>query len=343
MSHALYPPSAMARIIACPPSGPLSANLPERTNVKAEEGTRVHEVIKTSLTTGKDPEAFPWTVANVKGNLPDHEVVARVRAYLAQLGPGQLLTEHMVYLNDSVWGTLDIGHIPQADIPNIITVFDYKNGGYDVQAKNNKQLLTYAATFLDRFPTVQWFRLVIFQPNSWGAGDSAEYGFKQHPHSRAEVEAHRREVLQAVSYQGPPRPGPHCRWCPAFSQCPAMSQDAYFLMAAISRDPTTLTPAELVRMLRIVRSLGDMKDTLEGYLTAMLKAGAQVDGASLKKSTKWEQWNDERHAIQTLFNAYGVRGVKALSVSQAKKLGSIGEQYASVAAHRPEPEMKASY
>ena len=335
-AHALYPPSAMARILACPPSAALAANLPERTNDKAQEGTRVHSVIEHALRTQTLPPAFPW-IGAFNRNMPDRDVVQRVFDYIKQLGPGMLFVEHKVALSENVWGTLDIGHAADT-----ITVFDYKNGGFDVQVKDNKQLLTYAASFLDAYPTVQWFRLVIFQPNSWGADDD-NMGFKQHVHSRTEVEAHRQAVAAAVAYTGPVRPGPHCRWCPAIPTCPAMSQDANFMMAAISRDASMLTAHELVRMLRLIRAVSDMKGKLEDSLTERLKAGAVVDGASLRKSTLWAQWNDERHAVMHLYQAFGPRGVKPLTVAQAKKLGPAGEQYAAVASHRPEPELKASY
>jgi hypothetical protein len=106
---------------------------------------------------------------------------------------------------------------------------------------------------------------------------------------------------------------------------------------------SNLTPFELARMLRITRALQDMRKSLETRLTEMLKAGAKVDGVDLKSSTKWEQWNDERHAIAHLYQHYGVRGVKPLTVSAAKKLGTVGEQYAKLASHRPAPETTVSY
>lgn len=337
-SHALFPPSAMARILACPPSATLSAGLPDRTTIKGAEGTRVHSVVEKALRTGIDPTPLPF--AGMPGNMPDHLVVQYVKDFVRQLGPGGLLVEHKVALNNNVWGTLDIGHLSE-----IITVMDYKNGGFDVDAKDNKQMLTYAATFLDSHPHVQHFRLVIFQPNSWAAGSNPhnENGFKQHVHTRAEVLAHREAVREATLYTGPPKPGPHCRWCSAIPACPAMSQDAYFMMTSISRDPATLSPHELLRMLRIIRSVGDMKETLEGYLEKALKDGAQVQGALLGEKRKWTAWNDERHAATYLFQHFGAKGVKPISVSAAKKLGPAGAQYVSVASHKPPPETTVKY
>jgi hypothetical protein len=272
--------------------------------------------------------------------MPDYEVVSYIRHYISQLGAGKLLIEQRVWLTKGCWGHLDAGHVSQ-----IITLIDYKNGGWDVEAKDNKQMLTYAATFLDDYPDVEWFRLVIFQPNSWmnKVNPEQQDGWKQHMHSRAEVENHRQVVLNAIAYEGPPRPGPQCRWCPAFSRCPAMSQDANFLMGAISRDPQTMLPSELVRMLRIIRGVYDMKETLENELTSRLKAGAAVDGAELKPTRKWTAWNDERQAAEMLWRLAGAKGVKAVTPAAAKKLNTEAAQYAEIASHRPEPEMKASY
>lgn len=337
--HAVFAPSSAARWLACPPSAILSQGLPQRPNPAAIEGSRVHEVIERALRTGEiPPPLFPWVVIK---NMPDNEVVTYIRDYITQLGAGQLFIEQRVWLAKGCWGHLDIGHAGQ----EVITTIDYKNGSWDVEAKNNKQMLTYAATFLDDHPNVQWFRLVIFQPNSWANKINPEQqdGWKQHMHTRVEVENHRQRVLEAIAYQGPPIPGPQCRWCPAFSKCPAMSQDANFLMAAISRDPQIMLPSELVRMLRIIRGVSDMKDTLENELTSRLKAGSVVEGAELKPSSKWRSWNNDADASQKLFQLHGVKGVKPVTPAAAKRLSTEAAQYAELASHQPEAELKARY
>ena len=238
-------------------------------------------------------------------------------------------------LSKGCWGQLDLGHVATP----IITIFDFKNGAWNVEAKDNKQLLTYAATFLDACPDVEHFRLVVFQPNSWGSDEA----FKQHVHTRAEVQTHRQLVTDAMAYTGLPLPGPHCRWCPAFSQCPAMSQDANFLVGAIARNPEALLPQEILRMLRLIRSLEDMRKHLESVLTERMKAGAVVDGAVLKPSVKWAAWNDDRQAAEKLWQLHGAKGVKAVTPSAAKKLSAEAEQYAIIASHKPIPEDKVSY
>ncbi len=332
--HATWAPSSAARWLACPPSATLSQGLPETTNPAALEGTRVHGVVERALRTGEIPPPLaPWLPPSK--NMSDRDVAILARSYLDQLGAGMILIEERVLLAKGCWGRLDLGHAAAS----IVTIFDFKNGAWNVEAKDNKQLLTYAATFLQHYPEVQHFRLVVFQPNSWGSDEA----FKQHVHTRQEVEAHRQLVLSAMEYTGPPLPGPHCRWCPAFSRCPAMSQDANFLMGAIARNPEMLLPIEILRMLRVIRSLEDMRKHLESVLTERLKTGAVVDGATLKPSTKWTAWNDDRQAAETLYKLHGAKGVKAITPSAAKKLSPDAASYVAIASHKPEPEIKASY
>lgn len=338
--HAVFAPSSAARWLKCPPSAKLSQGLAQRPSAAAIEGSRVHAVVEHALRTGEiPPPPLPWLVTK---NMPDNEVATYILDYIKQLGAGQLLIEQRVWLAKGCWGHLDGSHIRN---PEIITVLDYKNGGWDVEAKDNKQMLTYAACFLDEYPEVQWYRLVIFQPNSWMNKINPEQsdGFKQHIHTRLEVENHRQAVMNALAYEGPPIPGPHCRWCPAFSKCPAMSQDANFLMGALARDPQILLPSELVRMLRIIRGVYDMKDLLETELTSRLKNGATVEGAELKPLRKWQAWNDERQAAERLWQLAGAKGVKPVTPAAAKKLSAEAAQYAELASHKPESEMKASY
>ena len=115
------------------------------------------------------------------------------------------------------------------------------------------------------------------------------------------------------------------------------------MMAAISRNPDTLLPHELLRMLRIIRSVEDMRKHLESILTARLKAGASVPGAELKASAKWTAWNDDRQAADMLYKMHGHQGVKPVTPAAAKKLSPNAAQYVAVASHRPEPEEKVSY
>ena len=289
-----------------------------------------------------EPPRKASTIAAAAAGTEDHEDMeagnlADVEAFIAQLEPGEQHRELRVKITDNCGGTLDFLNKPH-HTQGVATILDGKFGKWDVAAFHNMQLFTYSAALLP-YTSAEWFRFVIHQPNGLD-----EDPWKQAVHHRSEVEAHKARVLRAIADRGPPKPGPHCRWCKAFQVCPAMSTDAGFVMGAMSRRPEDLTPDELVRLLRLIRALGDVKDVYEDILTARLKMGYTTTlGASLKPSRSWRAWNDPTQAASHLHAHFGFKGVKPVTPAQAEKLGPAGKQYASVGAHKPPGELKVSY
>jgi len=262
--------------------------------------------------------------------------VPEVEAFLAQLeGGGQdVEREVRVHLTDNCGGTVDVLNARRGTS----TVLDGKFGKWDVPAKHNMQLMTYAAALLSELTDTEWWRFVIYQPD--GLDDDP---WKQWVHHRSEIEAHKARVLRAIQDRSAPKPGPWCRWCKAFQACPAMSTDAGFVMGAMSRRIEDLTPDELVRLLRLIRALGDVKEVYEEALTVKLKLGYLAAGAALKQGRSYRAWNDAIQAAEYLHAQYGAKGVKPITPAAAEKLGPAGKTYAAVGAHKPEADMKASY
>lgn len=316
MSHDIFNASSTATWIECSYSALHAVPDPPKkasTKAAADRGTERHDDMET-------------------GDVPD------VEAFLAQLeNPPSTVRELRVKLTDDCGGTIDILSHGWRDGWNIATILDGKFGKWDVAAFHNMQLLTYSAALL-KMLDADWFRLVIFQPDGLD-----EDPWKQWVASRAEVEAHRDRVLRAIADRSAPRPGPWCRWCKAFQTCPAMSTDAGFVMGAMARRPEDLTPDELVRLLRLIRALGDVKEVYEDVLTVKLKLGYQAQGAGLKPGKSFRAWNDPTQAVTYLHQHYGPKGVKPVSPAQAEKLGLVGKQYAAVGAHKPPGELKVSY
>jgi Protein of unknown function (DUF2800) len=327
MGHSVFAPSSAATWLECSFSARNSVPeqpKPESTRAAADEGTRRHSVLGDLITMNVWPPE----------DAPEYEQMTLAVDFLRQLEPGEMQSEVFGELTPDCGGTTDVlnGH------PRIVTVLDAKFGKWDVDAYHNKQMLTYGAIHLPRYPTAEWFRLVIFQPNGLD-----ETPFKQWLAHRSEVEAHRDHVLRAIADRSPPRPGPWCRWCNAFQQCPAMSTDAGFVMGAMARPVESLTTEELVRLLRIVRALGDNKTVYEDALTTHLKMGRVAEGAKLKPGRSFRSWNDDTQAAAVLYQQFGPKGVKPVTPAQAEKLGPAGKQYVVVGAHKPEAPLKASY
>jgi Protein of unknown function (DUF2800) len=326
MPHALFAPSSAATWLECSFSARNSipeAPKPLKTQLAADEGTRGHELLAAAVA----ENAFP------DDNDSKAEAVALGIDFVRQLEPGDTYTELTVELAHECGGTADLFN----DHPCIATIMDYKFGKWDVDAYHNKQMLTYAAALLNECDA-EWWRLVIFQPNGLD-----ETPFKQWVAHRSEVIAHRDRVLRQIADRSAPRPGPWCRWCNAFQQCPAMSIDAGFVMGAMSRAPESLTSEELVRLLRIIRALDDVKAVYDDALVTKLKLGYATPGAVLKPGRSFRQWNDQEQAAKVLYEQFGTRGIKPISPAQAEKLGPAGKQYAAVGAHKPEAPLKAFY
>lgn len=326
--HSIFAPSSAATWLECPFSARNSVPEPPKpatTQAAADEGTRGHELMEAAVSRGDFPEEGDSKA----------EAVALGEDFVRQLEPGEMHTELFGELSAECGGTTDLLNIPY-DV-NIVTVMDSKFGKWDVDAYHNKQMLTYAAINLWR-SEAEWWRLVIFQP--YGLDENP---FKQWVAHRSEVEAHRDRVLRAIQDRSAPRPGPWCRWCKAFQQCPAMANDANFVVGAMVRDPTTLTTDELVRLLRLIRALGDVKAVYEDALTTHLKLGRAAEGAALKPSRAYRAWNDAQQAASVLWGQFGAKGVKPVSPAKAEKLGIEGKKYAAVGSHKPQGEYKAFY
>jgi hypothetical protein len=327
MAHAIYAPSSAATWLECSFSARNSVPeqpKPESTRLAADEGTRRHNLLSEAITDGWLPGQGDEA----------RDQIALAMDFIRQLEPGDLQSEIFGELAPECGGTTDVlnGH------PRVVTTLDAKFGKWDVDAYHNKQVLTYGAIHLPRYPNAEWWRFVIFQPNGLD-----ETPFKQWVAHRSEVEAHRERVLRAISDRSPPKPGPWCRWCNAFQQCPAMSTDAGFVMGAMARSPETLTTEELVRLLRIIRALGDVKAVYEDALSVHLKMGRTAAGAALKPGRSFRAWNDDVQAATYLHQHYGPKGVKPVSPAQAEKLGPVAKAYVTVGAHKPEAPLKASY
>jgi hypothetical protein len=278
------------------------------------------------------------TSAAAQAGTDAHEAMAdgdidEVESFLARLEPGFVYRELRVTVTDDCGGTLDLFN----EASRVATIIDAKFGKWDVAAYHNKQMLTYAAALLPKWPA-EWWRLVIYQPNGLD-----EEPWKQWMAHRSEVEAHRARVLRAVADRSAPKPGPHCRWCIAFQVCPAMSSDAGFVMGAMSRRIEDLTTEELTRLLRLIRALGDVKEVYEEALTAHLKLGRTAAGVSLKPGRAWRAWNDPIQAAQVIAQRHGVTALKPPTPAQAEKLSPEMKQYVTVGSHKPPGEMKAVY
>jgi len=321
-AHAKFAPSSAARWLECPHSAILSATVPNESGDEAVEGQRVHTLVENAV-----KHSAPIPV-----NEPDDVAYAveLVLDYVRQLGPVE--TEIRVTLNDDVWGTADLRQLR----PDVTTLGDYKNGALDVPVFQNAQMMTYAAASMEERGPSKYYRLVVFQPNSRTAG--YQEPVKQWIATLEEVEIHREKVLAAVQRglagEGP-RPGPHCRYCHAFGHCTATQEVLPLLAGAITMSPSEVHPNAALRILQVLRGLGDFKKSLEKDLMKRIATGAAIPGVRVEPASTHRKWADDRMAVAQLMSVYGLAGVDPVSPAQAERMGDYGKEVVRTLAFKP--------
>jgi len=224
--HAKLSPSGSARWLACPGSYWLSEQAPKQpSSAAADEGTDAHEWAAKMLY-GDDGFDNPYSGIEL--------YVDRVKATAERKG-AVLWVEKRVYLTEQIHGTPDavIAHKKTVD------VFDLKYGYNKVEAKDNSQLLIYAAGAIKTYdlkPTT--VNMHIVQPRAGGIR-SASMPVKLF-WARVNAITEAADNLLA-NPEAPRRAGDHCQYCPAAPICPerkAEAQAAAAVASAVLRKST---------------------------------------------------------------------------------------------------------
>jgi hypothetical protein len=238
--HANLAPSAAHRWMRCFASTAMEQGLPDRDSEFAAEGTRAHSYAAWILDgkTKTEPDGVEM-VEHVNA------YVGRVRA-LAKAGNYVALIEQRVDMTSLVpecWGTSDAIIIADDEL----IVDDLKFGmGERVDAEDNEQGQLYAlGAFLanrDHHDFVQPFRnarIIIDQPrlnhlSEWTISIDGLMAFAERARSAAETNIMLRDTVPDKA--DIPRdwfnPGTkQCRWCKAYSTCPAAMEKVQAAMA----------------------------------------------------------------------------------------------------------------
>jgi len=209
--HAKLSPSGSARWLSCPGSYWLSEQAPQQpSSAAADEGTDAHEWAAKMLY-GDDGFDNPYAGIEL--------YVDRVKTTAERKG-AVLWVEKRVYLTEQIHGTPDavVAHKKTVD------VFDLKYGYNKVEAKDNSQLLIYAAGAIKTYdlkPTT--VNMHIVQPRAGGIR-SASMPIKLF-WARVNAITEAADKLLA-NPDAPRRAGDHCQYCPAVTICPERKAEA---------------------------------------------------------------------------------------------------------------------
>lgn len=207
-NHALFSPSSAERFMTCPASVKRSEGIPDRPSKYATEGTNAHthasDVLLNKI--AYDPEQFEGL-----GQYIDYctDLMAS-----AKIAGGNFWIEERVYLDEEKHGTPDFAAI----VGDTLYITDLKYGYEAVPAKENKQLMYYAAAAMKTHGlhpkviclTIVQPRLPNFPISSWICDLESLDRFL------IELE---KSVAIAKSDNAPAKIGDHCKYCKAVPVC----------------------------------------------------------------------------------------------------------------------------
>lgn len=349
-AHAKLGASSSHRWMACPASIRLSAGIPNRSSVYADEGTAAHQLaeraLRASMSFAKPISAAAYIGENemVRGTAwpVTEEMADAVQVFLdavrdtAQLGDRLLIEQRfdLSAIHPNMFGTNDACVISPSR--KTLFVLDYKHGkGHAVEAVGNPQLRYYGLGALLNSAGgggIDTIVITIVQPRA--------------PHRDGPIRSETISVLELLEWTGdlkaaavrtmdpaaPIKAGSHCLFCPAAGVCPALRDKALeeamadFATATITvpASPEVLSDAEIARLL-------DNADLIDNWLSAVrshalhrAESGHELPGYKLVSKRATRKWVDDGQVPQAL-SALGLEGSeiytrKLLSPAQIEKL-----------------------
>ena len=303
--HSKYSPSRLSRIIACPGSVDLIDNLmitstitEQKSSVDAEHGTGLHEVIK---------KYRPDNVKALDGLEPEDRIlILDASDYLDMVikskGHFSCMEVHDTAVSLKPWGIPDVFGTLDCSVfdpfKRHVDVIDWKFGaGVTVYAKENPQLLAYAAGLIGWPTTTQEITLHIVQPaidhyDTWSLSIHELYDWVHGTLAVALNRCHTSGIDKFV-------PGiSQCRWCEAKNHCEAritfVQEQAIKLFEA--KEKLSVCPVEdLVKLIEQAPLVENAINSIRAFLQAELMAGRNVPGLKLirgKANRKWVNEND---------------------------------------------------
>lgn len=316
MKHAKLSPSSSHRWLVCPGSVEANVGKPHTENFYALEGTTAHGLLEVCLRLGSDPTEFlGWVLED--GHLEVTEDMADgvgyaldfIRAYLANNPKTKVLVEHQVHYGASI-GTVDDNAFGHADVildnyPAECVALDYKHGiGITVSVKDNSQLRLYSAGMRQQRGRYHWYRQVVIQPRLPRRKPVQEASITD-----AQLKGWLGKTVipivpVALGRNAPRMAGSHCRYCHADGRCQAQYEH---VQAAASKefkkaakDPKTLTPAQVGRLLDMLDTLNRIGEAVKQHAVAQAHAGVTIPGWESDWTAARRKWLDEAKAAGVL-------------------------------------------
>lgn len=288
--HARLSASRTERFMTCPGSVRLENQMPyEPPGEAAAIGTAIHELSERILRGEEidDPDVNPEHLSMAQEYADFiNNLVANPRKKLIEVNVDAGLKS----LHPALGGTADAVLV---DGDHLI-ICDLKTGRVPVEAKDNKQLLTYALGVMRQFnaPASIQCTMHIFQPRA---------GHSKWTVSGMDLISHGLELKKAaelaLSPDAPTIPSPDaCKYCKAKTICPSMRQRVQDNARKEFAPDTSVTP----EMLELAHLAAAWSDAVINAAKQQLTNGATISGWNLKPGRKTRFWKSEALAAAAL-------------------------------------------
>lgn len=339
--HSPVGPSSCEQFWNCPGSVQMQAGLPDESSEYAKEGTIAHALAARCLTARRHPSEFVGEVfedGDAEMEVTD-EMAAAVAVYyehIVELVRSKSTKAHPITvevekklsnpdLDKEAFGTCDCFFTTP---DGTVYVFDYKHGaGVPVDAKDNKQMLYYAAIGSD-YVMSNTVIMTIVQPRAQGSTDPV----KTDTVTVDEVAEFAQELKAKIAAARAKKPtvqaGKWCKFCRGKFKCPAFTKTLHTLFPVESAEellpdlPLEQYGAMYNRAVIFKDRFDAWFKQLEALLYTYAEAGTPAPGTKLVKGRKTRKWADEKATEQAL-SEYGeaiYTKPKLLSPAQMEKV-----------------------
>lgn len=304
-AHAKFSPSSSHRWINCPGSIRLSEKAPPQIESKfALEGTRAHECLEFFAKRMSSPVNQLIALAEKKWDeeMITHAIESCKEILKLKPSPNaKLLIETKSEASPDLKGTLDYAWVAEW---GELVVIDYKYGAgvavypVDENGEENPQLMSYAAGLARKY---DWefdsVRLAIIQPRVFSPTGETTHSHKTTVKKVKDFLAKAKSAIaEAKKPDAKTCAGDWCKWCPAASFCPEISEnqmraaDIFFSgdIVEATPEPTALTAERMPKLLDACDVLETWIEKVRERAFELAKSGQKIQGRKIvqKRSTR---------------------------------------------------------
>lgn len=299
--HALISPSATHRIINCPPSAKLCAEVEDKTSPFALQGTDAHSlcehkvIIKTGGTSWDPTESLTYYDAEMENCAEEYSnfVLEQYLDAKSKCKDTLVLVEQRLDLSRWIpegYGTADCIIVSDGTLQ----VIDFKYGlGVLVDAKDNPQMMCYALGALDLYDgiyDISTVKMTIFQPRRDNIStfemtkeDLLEWGDS----------VLKPKSLQAYNGEGEFSAGDHCQFCKVKANCRKRAEYSMELAKYDFKMPPTLDNTEIAEILPQIDNLVSWANDIKEYALQQALSGTNYPGFKVVEGRANRKYSDE--------------------------------------------------